>query len=82
MHCLVKTWLTLFTNFLLNSDIYIFFAFTLDESVIVDAHYFLMKNIHQLCDLGCAFGLRAVEDVPKPPGSLLATDRSKAVVLV
>ena len=27
-------------------------------------------------------GLRAVEDVLKPPGSLLATDRSKAVVLV
>ena len=26
--------------------------------------------------------LRAVEDVHKPPGSLLATDRSKAVVLV
>ena len=27
-------------------------------------------------------GLRAVEDVLKPPGSLLATDRSKAGVLV
>ena len=27
-------------------------------------------------------GLRAVEDVHKPPGSLLATDSSKAVVLV
>ena len=27
-------------------------------------------------------GLRAVEDVLKPPGSLLATDSSKAVVLV
>ena len=27
-------------------------------------------------------GLRAVEDVLKPPSSLLATDRSKAVVLV
>ena len=26
--------------------------------------------------------LHAVEDVRKPPGSLLATDRSKAVVLV
>ena len=32
------------------------------------------------CHLG--EGLRAVEDVLKPPGSLLATDRSKAVVLV
>ena len=29
-----------------------------------------------------AHGLCAVEDVLKPPGSLLATDRSKAVVLV
>ena len=27
-------------------------------------------------------GLRAVEEILKPPGSLLATDRSKAVVLV
>ena len=27
-------------------------------------------------------GLRAVEDVLKPPGSLLASDRSKAVVFV
>ena len=26
--------------------------------------------------------VRAVDDVLKPPGSLLATDRSKAVVLV
>ena len=26
--------------------------------------------------------MRAVEDILKPPGSLLATDRSKAVVLV
>ena len=29
-----------------------------------------------------SWNLRAVEDVLKPPGSLLATDRSKAVVLV
>ena len=27
-------------------------------------------------------GLRAVKEILKPPGSLLATDRSKAVVLV
>ena len=32
--------------------------------------------------LGWVEGLRAVEEILKPAGSLLATDRSKAVVLV
>ena len=35
---------------------------------------------HPNCVLG--EGLRAVKEILKPPGSLLATDRSKAVVLV
>ena len=40
-----------------------------------------LQGIYQISNL-LLFNLRAVEDVLKPPGSLLATDRSKAVVLV
>ena len=50
---------------------------TLIDSLV--RHY--LNNVDEPCqDLGR--GLRAVEEILKPPGSLLATDRSKAVVLV
>ena len=51
--------------------------------VQVLSYYMKVKPMHLLCmTYSEGEGLRAVEDVLKPPGSLLATDRSKAVVLV
>ena len=35
-------------------NIYIFIAIALDESSILVAIHFSMKNIYQSCDLGCA----------------------------
>ena len=37
-------------------NIYIFIAFALDESIILDVPHFPMKNIYQSCDLGRATG--------------------------
>ena len=43
-------------QFTLLLNIYIFIAFTLDESVILDVLQFLMKNIYQSCDLSMPLG--------------------------
>ena len=40
----------------INLNIYIFIAFVLDESIILDVPQFPMKNIYQSCDLGRAIG--------------------------
>ena len=56
------------------------FSGTLERSVFVPYWSFVIciKNNTKIQ----GEGLRAVEEILKPPGSLLATDRSKAVVLV
>ena len=45
-----------FSNKCSVSNIYIFIAFPLDESVIIDVLQFMMKNIYKSCDLGRAIG--------------------------
>ena len=49
-----------FKMFLLKKNlfpyIYIFIAFALDESIILDVPQMPMKNIYQSCDLGRAIG--------------------------
>ena len=50
----VKRIYTYYNDLLFN--VYIFIAFALDESIILDVPQFPMKNIYQSCDLGRAIG--------------------------
>ena len=40
-----------------EDNIYIFIADACDETSILVAVHFLMKNIYQSCDVGCVVGL-------------------------